>query len=91
MLENDLHQVNQGDSDVSLLNIKALNMISKIIHFMKYGMIGGLLGGMLEVFVNLDEPSFLGMALAIWAGVGAVIGMLYSIVIEKWFNETYHD
>ena len=66
-------------------------MVNKTIHFLKYGMLGGLLGGMAEVFVNLDEPSFLAMPLAVWAGIGAIVGMLYSIVIEKWFNETYHD
>jgi hypothetical protein len=66
-------------------------MASKIIHLIKYGFFGFLAGGVLETLVNAESPVFLLIPFLKWAGVGAIIGMLYSVIIEKWFNEKYHD
>ncbi len=66
-------------------------MVSKIVHVIKYGIIGCLIGGAIKIFIEWDNHSVEFKPLAIWIGVGALAGILASIVMEKWFNETFHD
>ncbi|HTB31681.1 MAG TPA: hypothetical protein VK808_06625 [Bacteroidia bacterium] len=66
-------------------------MLSKITHFIRYGVLGALAGGTLKIIGNWENPDFPLIPLLVWGAVGAVVGILYSMMIEKWFNETYHD
>jgi hypothetical protein len=66
-------------------------MISKITHIIKYGIIGGLAGAIIKTLANIENPVFPMTSVLIWTAAGVIIGILYSFVIEKWFNETYHD
>ena len=89
MSANNLNQVNQVVNSLTLQYINPERVISKFIHFVKYGFFGFLAGGIIETLINAESPTFLLIPFLKWAGMGAV--MLYSIVIEKWFNEKYHD
>lgn len=66
-------------------------MISKLTHLLKYGFIGFLLGACLYIFVNRNEAIYSVSPLFIWAGIGALVGFIYSIAMERWFNGVYHD
>jgi hypothetical protein len=66
-------------------------MISKIVHLIKYGTIGCLAGGLIKFLSCINDVGPTTMALLIWAGGGMLLGLLYALMIEKWFNEIYHD
>ncbi len=66
-------------------------MLSKITHLFKYGIIGALAGGALKILINYESPNISVMPLLIWVGSGAGVAMLFSLIVERYFNETYHD
>lgn len=66
-------------------------MVSKIVHVFKYGLLGSIIGGAIKIFIEWDNHLIEFKPIAIWIGVGALAGLLVSVVMEKWFNETYHD
>lgn len=66
-------------------------MVSKFVHFLKYGILGALIGGMIKTFTEWDNHFVEVKPLIIWCSVGALGGILVSVIMEKWFNGTFHD
>ena len=66
-------------------------MLSKITHFLKYGIIGGIAGTAFKIIGNWENPAIPMKDLLIWTTCGIITGMLVSLVMERWFNAKYRD